>query len=702
MTAPREDSPKTVMNLSEKLSSALPDFRLEDRPQQNRMAEAVADVLASGGILLAEAGTGVGKSFAYLLPALEHAVRTGTQVVVSTHTLTLQEQLFHKDLPVVQRALAAMGLPPARVALLKGRGQYLSRRRLRMARENHLQTDLMGDDRVFERLEERAARDADGTWALLGQGVPSDKWAEVRSDAFHCLGPRCETYDSCFYHNARRRAYDAHLVLINHALLLSDLALKLEREQGVLPPTKAVILDEAHHLPSLAAEHLSTGVSHLEIYGLTRRLLHGMEDGGKARRGLLAMAPVEGAGEAVERLTEETDRYFSAFGAGFRESAFAPRPILLPRTLPDAAPFENALCGLETLLRRAEGLAPSDEVKMELEGCREEIHDLLRRLSFVLGRGWDEEACYIVEPDEVAFRRGRMKAGALKAVPFEPSGLLRECLLANVQTTVFTSATLSVAGDFSYFRRALGAEGMPKVTELLLGSPFDYKNNVTMYLPKKMPHPRREEEAWMAEAIRYIRASLQRSHGKAFVLFTSFKALRRAAEAVRPDLERMGITLLLQGEEGWDRTRLLNAFRDDVDSVLFGVNSFWEGVDVPGESLSNLILTKLPFQVPEGPVVEARHRRLRETGLEPFGAESLPEAVLRLKQGFGRLIRNATDKGTVTLLDPRVLTESWGRAFLNALPDCHRVLMDGPEEVVPSGPARIPPAKKRRPRASKG
>jgi len=182
----------------------------------------------------------------------------------------------------------------------------------------------------------------------------------------------------------------------------------------------------------------------------------------------------------------------------------------------------------------------------------------------------------------------------------------------------------------------------------------------------------------MREAVKYIRASLKNSHGKAFVLFTSFKAMRRTAEDLRPDLDKLGITLLLQGEEGWDRTRLLNAFREDVDSVLFGVNSFWEGVDVPGEALSNLILTKLPFQVPEGPVVEARHRRMKEKGLEPFSSESLPEACLRLKQGFGRLIRTATDVGTVTILDPRVTTERWGKAFLDALPECETVFLEGP------------------------
>lgn len=684
------------MNLTEKLTPALPGVRLEDRPQQNRMAETVEKALSDGGILLVEAGTGVGKSFAYLLPALEYAVRNGTTVVVSTHTLTLQEQLFTKDLPVVQRALEAMGLGPARVALLKGRGQYLSRRRLKMAAEGTLQTDLLGGDKAFEKVSERAVADAEGTWASLGQGMPFGQWAEIRSDAFHCLGPRCETYESCFYHNARRRAYDAHLILVNHALLLSDLALKMESDVGVLPPYQAVIVDEAHHLPALAADHLSTAVSHLEVLGLARRLLHGKEADGQARRGLLAAAPAEGAGEAVESLLAETDHFFGELGRGFQAGPFVPRAVSLPPEVPDVTPFRSALIRLEGVLRRAESTASSEEVRVEVEGCREEIGDLLRRLSFVLERGWDDDACYIVEPDESAFRQGRLKAGTLKAVPFEPSGLLRETLLTTVRTAVFTSATLSVAGDFGYFRRSLGAEGLPNVAEILLGSPFDYRKQVTLYLPKRMPHPRREEEAWMRASIDYIRASLKRSHGKAFVLFTSFKTLRRAAEAVRPDLGKWGITLLLQGEEGWDRTRLLDTFRTDVDSVLFGVNSFWEGVDVPGEALSNLILTKLPFQVPEGPVVEARHRRLKEMGLEPFSAESLPEAVLRLKQGFGRLIRTATDHGTVTLLDPRVLTERWGRAFLEALPECERVLLDGPDESAPKGPARIPPGKKRR------
>ena len=287
----------------------------------------------------------------------------------------------------------------------------------------------------------------------------------------------------------------------------------------------------------------------------------------------------------------------------------------------------------------------------------------------------------MVEPDGPALKRGEIKAAALKAIPLDSSGLIREHLLATAKSVVFTSATLSVGNDFTYFKSALGLDGpdeAPRVKTLLVGSPFNYKKQVTLFLPRSMPHPRREDSLYTEQVIQYVRASLKNSHGKAFVLFTSFKMLRQVAEAVRQDLEDLGIAQLIQGEEGWDRSRLLKTFREDVNSVLFGVNSFWEGVDVPGEALSNLIITKLPFQVPEGPLVEARHGRMREQGLEPFRVESLPEAVLKLKQGFGRLIRTSTDVGTVTLLDPRVTTERWGGVFLKALPECEVVFLSKP------------------------
>jgi ATP-dependent DNA helicase DinG len=337
---------------------------------------------------------------------------------------------------------------------------------------------------------------------------------------------------------------------------------------------------------------------------------------------------------------------------------------------------------------------------LEAEGTKQECRDIVRRLSFILDRAFDEDACYVAEPDPLSVRRGVPKVGSLKAVPLDPSELLREHLLSTVRSVVFTSATLSVAGDFTYFRHALGldeGEGPLSVETLHLGSPFDFKKQVVLQLPKRMPHPRREEADYTRAVVEHVKASLKRSHGKAFVLFTSFRMMREVAQEVRPMLDGLGITFLMQGEEGWDRTRLLNAFREDIESVLFGVSSFWEGVDVPGESLSNLIITKLPFTVPDGPVVEARHRRLKSLGKEPFTVESLPEAVLRLKQGFGRLIRSSQDHGTVLLLDPRVSTERWGKVFLDALPDCAVQILDGSADPDrPAAHRKSPPGRKTR------
>ena len=669
------------MNIAQRLKPVVLETRLEDRPQQNSMAEAVEKVLEEGGYLMVEAGTGVGKSFAYLIPALEYALRNGGPVVVSTHTLTLQEQLFHKDLPLVLKALEKEGLGKATATLLKGRGNYLSKRRLGLAMENHSQLDLGGEAANLFRVQEWAATSAEGTLASAGFPIPGDLWNEVKSDPYHCLGQRCQTFETCFYHSVRRRSYGSHLILVNHALLLADLALKMEQEQGVLPPYQALVVDEAHHLPALAAEHLATSLSLFECLGLVKRLLYAEDKSGEAKKGLFALMPVSGAGEAVMEFKEAAEGFFneialSGLGAGTLNRAYP-----LPSELPPVERLARPLRKIEALLESAAESAKSEELEVEAKGTREECRSLVKRASLILEKGWGEEACYVVEPDGMALRRGEIKAASIKAIPLDASGVLRENLLSTAKSVVFTSATLSVAKDFGYFKHALGLEEWDqtgRVRTLWVGSPFNYKKQVTLFLPRTMPHPRREEAKYNEACVEYIRASLKNSHGKAFVLFTSFRMLRQVAEAVRADLDALGITLLLQGEEGWDRTRLLKVFREDVDSVLFGVNSFWEGVDVPGEALSNLIITKLPFQVPEGPLVEARHARLKERGLEPFQVESLPEAVLRLKQGFGRLIRTSTDVGTVTLLDPRATTERWGRVFLEALPECEVVYLSKP------------------------
>ncbi len=667
------------MNVSQRLLPVFKNMVLEDRPQQNQMAEAVKNTLQNGGFLMVEAGTGVGKSFAYLLPALDYALQSDGPLVVSTHTLTLQEQLFQKDLPMVLKALEAEGHGRVQAVLLKGRGNYLSKRRLKLALESRSQLDFDGEPGTLYKIQEWAEGSLEGTLSTVDFPISNEIWSEVRSDQYHCLGSTCPTYESCFYQQARKKAYSAKLVLVNHALLLADLALKMESEQGVLPPYEALIVDEAHHFPSMASEHLASSVTLSECYALGRHLLYSDDGEGKKGKGLFALIPTQGAGEAVSVFLSSVSDFFSGFFPGKRDSTVNPRAIHLPKTPPSPGPLTRALTTLEGLLERAAESAPSDELRLEALGSREECRELVRRLSFILERGLGDEACYVVEPDIYAFKKGEMRAGQLRAIPLDSSELIREHLLSSVKTAVFTSATLSVGKDFRYFKHALGLDGpdeAPRVVTLQVGSPFDFKKQVTILLPRGMPHPRREEARYQEEVIRYVRASIKDSHGKAFVLFTSFKMLRQVAEAIRGDLEDWGITLLIQGEEGWDRTKLLKAFREDIHSVLLGVNSFWEGVDVPGEALSNLIITKIPFQVPEGPLVEARHARLKEQGLEPFRVESLPEAVLRLKQGFGRLIRTSTDVGTVTLLDPRLTTESWGKIFLESIPECRIAYLD--------------------------
>jgi ATP-dependent DNA helicase DinG len=669
------------MNIAKRLSSVVREATLENRPQQNEMAEAITQALEGGGFLMVEAGTGVGKSFAYLIPALEYALKNGGPVVVSTHTLTLQEQLYQKDVPIVLEALEKEGKGLASAVLMKGRGNYLSKRRLALALENNQQMDFEGEGSRLLKIQEWASTSPEGTLSSAGFPIASEIWGEVKSDPFHCLGPKCQTFKTCFYHSVRQKGHGAHIILVNHALLLADLSLKMEEEQGVLPPYEVLIVDEAHHLPALAAEHLATSVSLTDCLGLVRRLLYSDDKSDKGRKGLFTLLPTSGAGEAVMEFKAASEGFFNEIALSALPLNAVNRSYPLPAETPSVERLSLPLQKIGYLLEMAEKSAPSEELAMEARGTREECRALVKRLSYILERGWGEESCYVVEPDGAALRRGEIKASAIKAIPLDASGLLREHLLSSVKSVVFTSATLSVGNDFAYFKHSLGLddfEEKERVKTLLVGSPFNYKKQVTLFLPRTMPHPRREEEGYTRAVIDYTRASLKHSHGKAFVLFTSFKMLRQVSEAVRKDMEQMGITLLIQGEEGWDRTRLLKVFREDVHSVLFGVNSFWEGVDVPGEALSNLIITKLPFQVPEGPLVEARHARMKEQGLEPFQMESLPEAVLRLKQGFGRLIRTATDVGTVTILDPRVTSESWGRVFLKALPECEVVYLSKP------------------------
>ena len=447
------------MNIAQRLSTVVREARLEDRPQQNDMAEAVQQTLEKGGFLMAEAGTGVGKSFAYLIPVLEYALKNGGPVIVSTHTLTLQEQLYQKDLPLVLAALEKEGLGSASAVLMKGRGNYLSKRRLSLALENNGQMELDGKSTDWLKIQEWAAQSPEGTLTTAGFTISSDAWNEIKSDPFHCLGPKCQTFETCFYHSIRRKGYGAHLILVNHALLLADLSLKMNEEQGVLPPYSVLIVDEAHHLPALAAEHLATAVTLSECLGLVKRLLYTDDKSSDGKKGLFALLPTQGAGEAVMNFKTEAERFFNELGLAAIPSANNNRAYPMPENPPTVEMIAKPLQRIEALLETAEASATSEELELEARGTKEECRSLVRRLSYILQRGWGDEACYVVEPDAGALRRGVIAASAVKAIPLDSSSLIREHLLASTRSVVFTSATLSVGKDFSYFKHALGLDG---------------------------------------------------------------------------------------------------------------------------------------------------------------------------------------------------------------------------------------------------
>lgn len=662
-------------NLFERLSTAVRGGTVEHRPQQETMAAAVRETLNAGGVLLVEAGTGVGKSFAYLLPALDRVLKTGRTIAVSTHTLTLQEQLLKKDLPVLNKVLEKEGRPAARVVLLKGRGNYLSKRRLKALMEAGGQGNLWMDSEKREALQAFALRAQEGTRQELDFPVTGELWAEVQSDPFHCMGQRCPTYSSCFYYTQKKAAEKAQLLLINHALLLSDLALRLADRQPILPELDALIVDEAHHLPALAADHLAVQVSRRDALRMSRRLLHG---GGEENRGLFTLVPLRGAGEAVQHFQQVVEGFFERFALQAKGTAdrSASTSALPDSSMDIPKELQETVERLENFLDQARQAAPTEETQLEAQGHLEELREWMQRLSLILNRAVEVESSYVLEKTNTDIQ--------LKAVPLFAGEWLREGLFASSRAVVLTSATLSVGGDFRFLRRRLGLEeeaGSPAVHTLSVGSPFDYRRQVTLAFPQTLPHPRREESAFWEKCHEYIREAVSASRGRAFVLFTSYRAMLEAENALRPHFEKKGLSFYRQGEGGFDRTRLLEAFRCDGNAVLFGVASFWEGVDVPGDALSNLIIPKLPFASPDDPVTRDRHAWLKKNGVDPFREESLPEAVLRLRQGFGRLIRTAEDRGFVFLLDPRLHTERWGKIFLDALPDCRKVFLRTPKDA---------------------
>ena len=656
------------------LSRAFPNF--EPRAGQIEMALAVARVLEQGGVLLAEAGTGTGKTLAYLIPAILSRQR----ILISTGTKNLQEQIFFKDIPALKDALGV----PFTATLMKGRGNYLCLHRL-----DQLNDGLAGPashDVFLPIIRDWASRTETGDRAEL-EGLPEDLpfWKEVDAAADTCLGAECPRYDDCFVTRMRQRAAASDVVIVNHHLLCADAAVRQNAYGEVIPACPQAVLDEAHQLEDVATQYFGYSVSTYRIEDLARDIERFTESGTVDR-----IQDQREIGKALEALRNHARQFFADLVVASGGSGFARRTdfegararssqntrlteTILASVREPATDVLGALDRTESTLALLPAASPSDaesgENNQDVETLLRRTRELRDDVRFLL-RASDPEYVYFVEC------RGR--GVFLRASPINVAAIVRELLLDRMRTTVLTSATLTVDGAFSYIR---GRLGIRSADEVRLPSEFDFRNQALLYLPPRMPDPRSPD--FSLAAGKQVIEILKRSRGRAFVLFTSYATLREVQAIAEMALD---YPMLVQGTA--PRTELLRQFRDTPHSVLFATSSFWQGVDVVGEALSCVIIDKLPFASPGDPVTSARIDAIRAHGGEPFDEYQVPLAILTLQQGLGRLIRHRQDRGVLAVLDPRLRTKGYGRRFIESLPPSPVVHDLGAVETFFSGGVR--------------
>ncbi len=675
------------------LSARYPGY--EDRPGQRSMLARVTERFNLGGIAIVEAGTGTGKSLAYLLPSVQWARDNTERTVVSTNTINLQEQLAFKDLPLVQELVGEVSW-----ALVKGRGNYVSIRRALLAAES--QASIFEDDRSAEirSVLEWIQTTEDGSLSDLTVAVADDTWEEVRSDADICLRARCPYFQECFYQKSRRRAAAAQILVVNHHLLFTDLAVRRATENytqsAVLPAYQRVVLDEAHNVEDAATSHLGVQVTRRGLYRALSRLdrrgrgiltaiheaLSGAEGGPELRERLenrvrpalsRARAEVEGLVERLEPFARIAEGPIRLGEPGHGEPAedvdVAER---LRGSIGALGKLEREVAELRARLELSETLADVLQGRvLDLRSVERRLAAAVHGLRLVLAPGEEEKA--FVRWLE-ARGRGRRANLVLAAAPIELGALLRESLFTRAETSVLTSATLTTRRSFAFLRGRLGISGEElesadvdvEVHEDLVPSPFDFTHQALLAVPTDLPPASPSGSGFDEATASVLRDFIEITDGGLFALFTSYGALRRVAEMLRSAGVDARWPFFVQGEG--DRHRLLEGFVKSGRGLLLGTSSFWEGVDVPGDPLRGLVIQKLPFRVPTEPITAARMEALERRGLDPFQHFMLPHAALRLKQGFGRLVRSRDDRGAVLMLDDRILTKRYGRYLRDSLP----------------------------------